>query len=149
MLIPMKNSRVLIIDDDIDVLKAARLLLKQHVKYIETESNPQKLPYLLGQQSYDVIFQDMNFSRDTSSGSEGFYWLNKIQELDPEAVVVPMTPPPSTMVLMRAAFFGALARAPGGHRRDRQAPDHPEQVSVLQAFGRRPASTRGRIFSPG
>ncbi|MEX0927893.1 MAG: sigma-54 dependent transcriptional regulator [Balneolales bacterium] len=87
----MSYSSVLIVDDDPDVLKAARMLLKQHVELIETERNPQKIPYLLGQQSYDVIFLDMNFTRDTSSGKEGFYWLSKIMELDPEAVVVLIT----------------------------------------------------------
>lgn len=87
----MSYSSILIVDDDPDVLKAARMLLKQHVERIETERNPQKIPYLLGQQSYDVIFLDMNFTRDTSSGTEGFYWLSKIMELDPEAVVVLIT----------------------------------------------------------
>lgn len=87
----MPERSILIVDDDPDVLKAARMLLKQHVEHIETERNPQKIPFLLGQQNYDVIFLDMNFTRDTSSGTEGFYWLNKILEIDSGAVVVLIT----------------------------------------------------------
>lgn len=86
-----KNSRVLIIDDDEDVLLAARMLLKPHVSYIDTEKNPALLPKYLEDTSYDVIFLDMNFSKDTTEGLEGFYWLKEILKAEPSAVVILIT----------------------------------------------------------
>ena len=87
----MKTSKVLIIDDDEDVLLAAKLLLKNNVGAIHTEKDPQLIPQLLNNDSYDVIFLDMNFSEDMTSGNEGFYWLNEILKIDPAAVVILIT----------------------------------------------------------
>ncbi len=85
------DAKILIIDDDQDVLLAAKLFLKQYIKIVHTEKNPENIPNLLKLESYDVILLDMNFSRDATSGKEGFYWLNKIMEIDPAAVVIFIT----------------------------------------------------------
>lgn len=85
------DAKILIVDDDIDVLLAAKLFLKQHVTIIHTEKNPENIPALLKAESYDLILLDMNFSRDATSGKEGFHWLNKIIEIDPLAVVIFIT----------------------------------------------------------
>lgn len=85
------EARILIVDDDTDVLLAAKLFLKQHIKYVHTEKNPENIPDLMKQENYDVILLDMNFSRDATSGKEGFYWLNTILEIDPAAVVIFIT----------------------------------------------------------
>jgi DNA-binding NtrC family response regulator len=85
------DARILIIDDDTDVLLAAKLFLKQHVTVIHTERNPENIPALLKNENYDLILLDMNFSRDATSGKEGFHWLNKIIEIDPLAVVIFIT----------------------------------------------------------
>lgn len=86
-----KKGSVLVVDDDRDVLQAARLLLKQHYKKVEVETNPGMIPHLLKNEDYDVILLDMNFHDDVSSGNEGFYWLEKIIEIDPLAAVVLIT----------------------------------------------------------
>jgi DNA-binding NtrC family response regulator len=86
-----KLGKILVIDDDEDVLMAARLFLKQHVALVHTEKNPAMIPGLLKNETYDVILLDMNFTRDASSGYEGFHWLDKILTLDPSAVVVLIT----------------------------------------------------------
>ncbi|RPI72421.1 MAG: sigma-54-dependent Fis family transcriptional regulator [Ignavibacteriales bacterium] len=86
-----KNSKVLIVDDNEDVLIAAKLLLKPYASIVETEKNPNELPELLSRNTYDVIFLDMNFTQDMTSGREGFYWLNEILKLDPTAVVILIT----------------------------------------------------------
>ncbi len=83
--------KVLIVDDDEDVLLAAKLLLKKQAMEVEIEKNPNKIPFLLNNNSYDVILLDMNYSMDTTSGKEGFHWLNKIIEMDPSAVVIMIT----------------------------------------------------------
>ncbi|MDA3944187.1 MAG: sigma-54 dependent transcriptional regulator [Bacteroidetes bacterium] len=85
------NARILIVDDDADVLMAARLFLRQHIEFVHTEKNPENLPDLLKAETYDLILLDMNFSRDATSGKEGFRWMNKIMEIDPAAAVILIT----------------------------------------------------------
>ena len=85
------TARILIVDDDKDVLLAARLFLKQHVEVVHTEENPENLPNLLNTGNYDLVLLDMNFAPDATSGKEGFYWLNKILEVDPSIVVILIT----------------------------------------------------------
>lgn len=86
-----KTGKILVVDDNEDVLRAARMFLKRHFQQIDTESNPELIPTLLGEDSYDVILLDMNFTKDVSSGKEGFFWLDRILELDPSAAVVLIT----------------------------------------------------------
>jgi DNA-binding NtrC family response regulator len=102
-----KTGRILIIDDDADILQAARLLLKQHVTHIRTEKTPEVLPTLLKNEVYDVIFLDMNFAKGATSGKEGFYWLDKIHEIDPNAVVILITAFGDVDMAVRAIKEGA------------------------------------------
>ncbi len=87
----LKSGKVLIVDDDEDVLFSARLLLKQHYPIVRIEKNPEQISAILKEEQYDVILLDMNFSGNATSGSEGFNWLKKILELDPSAVVILIT----------------------------------------------------------
>lgn len=103
-----KIGKVLIIDDDVDVLEAAKLFLKQYVQTVCTEKNPEKIPSLLKNDTYDVILLDMNFSRDVTSGKEGFFWLNKIFEIDPSAVVILITAFGDIDLAVRAIKEGAM-----------------------------------------
>ena len=102
-----KVGNILVIDDDEDVLHAARLFLKQHVKLVHTEKNPDKIVTLLKNETYDVILLDMNFTKDVTSGREGFHWLNKILEIDPSAVVVLITAYGDVEMAVRAIKEGA------------------------------------------
>ena len=86
-----KIGNILIVDDDEDVLKAARLFLKKHARAVHTEKDPENIPSLLMEDSYDVILLDMNFTRDVTSGQEGLYWLSRILSIDPAAVVIMIT----------------------------------------------------------
>jgi two-component system, NtrC family, response regulator HydG len=85
------QAKILIVDDDKDVLLAARLFLKQHVEVVHTEENPENLPNLINSENYDMVLLDMNFAPDATSGKEGFHWLNKILENDPAIVVILIT----------------------------------------------------------
>lgn len=82
-----KVGKILAVDDNEDILFALKLLLKQHVELITTVNDPEQIPKLLSEEDYDVILLDMNFTKDAISGQEGFDWLAKIMELDPDAVV--------------------------------------------------------------
>lgn len=86
-----KIGKILIVDDDEDVLKAASLFLKKHVEQVHTEKDPENIPILLKNDSYDVILLDMNFTKDATSGQEGLYWLSRILEIDPSSVVIMIT----------------------------------------------------------
>lgn len=79
------------IDDDEDVLLAAKMLLKKYGHQVIIDKNPNKIPFLLNNDTYDVILLDMNFSKDTTSGKEGFEWLRQIKEKDKDAVVIMIT----------------------------------------------------------
>jgi DNA-binding NtrC family response regulator len=86
-----KFGTLLAIDDNTDILTSLRLLLKQHFHTIHTEASPDALPTLLKNTRYDVILLDMNFTKDVSSGAEGFHWLERIQAHDPNIPVIMLT----------------------------------------------------------
>jgi two-component system, NtrC family, response regulator HydG len=86
-----EGGKILMIDDDEDVLLAAKMLLKKQNHHVIIEKNPNKIPFLLNNDTYDVILLDMNFSKDITSGKEGFHWLGQILERDPNAVVILIT----------------------------------------------------------
>jgi DNA-binding NtrC family response regulator len=85
------TDKILVVDDDHDVLQAAKLFLKQHVHQVDTEQNPRSIPNLVKNNSYDVVLLDMNFTEDVSSGKEGFHWLQKILEIDSSIAVILIT----------------------------------------------------------
>jgi two-component system, NtrC family, response regulator HydG len=87
----LKNASVLVIDDDLDVLTAVRLLLKPEVKEVVTEKNPENIRSLLAKQAFDVILLDMNFNSSINTGNEGLFWLRKIKELKSTAAVIMIT----------------------------------------------------------
>ncbi|MBS3797028.1 sigma-54 dependent transcriptional regulator [Pseudoalteromonas sp. BDTF-M6] len=93
----MKHAgAILIVDDNPDILIAARLLLKQHYQVVKTTDNPFDIEGIINAQQeadqpIDVILLDMNFTQDSISGQEGFYWLKKIAAQDPSIVVLLMT----------------------------------------------------------
>src|SRR5919199_5867860 len=87
----LKNACILVIDDDVDVLTAVRLLLRPEVKEIVTEKNPENIRSLLAKQNFDVILLDMNFNSSINTGNEGLFWLKKIKEFKSEAAVIMIT----------------------------------------------------------
>ena len=101
------NGRVLVVDDNRDVLTALRLLLKEHVETVHTATDPSSIPSLLRDNDYDTILLDMNFQQDASSGREGFEWLDKIQKIDPHAIVVMITAYGDVDKAVRAMKAGA------------------------------------------
>ncbi len=100
-------GRVLIVDDDEDVLHALQLLLKKHAKKVFTERDPGRLPTLLKNDDFDIILLDMNFTQDVTSGREGFYWIDQILGIDPSAVVVLITAYGDVSTAIQAIKAGA------------------------------------------
>lgn len=87
----LKNATILVIDDDVDVLTALRLLLKPLVKEVVTEKNPSNISFQITQKTYDIIILDMNFNGLVNTGNEGIFWLNKIRKQKPDTSVILMT----------------------------------------------------------
>lgn len=100
-------SKVLIVDDNVEVLLAAKLLLKPYASLVITEKDPSNIPELVAQESFDVIFLDMNFTKEVTGGEEGFYWLKEIIKTDPLAVVILITAYGDVETAVRAVKEGA------------------------------------------
>jgi two-component system response regulator HydG len=86
-----KQARILVVDDDPDVLVAVKMLLKTEVKEVVTEKNPEHLLSLLSKEKFDMIMLDMNYKSSLHTGNEGFYWLRKVLDHDKDAIVVMIT----------------------------------------------------------
>src|SRR5580698_8327325 len=85
------DGRVLIADDQPDVLEALRLLLKGQGFEIESAPSPVGILAALEARDFDVVLMDLNYTRDTTSGQEGLDLLARIQSIDNAAPVVVMT----------------------------------------------------------
>ncbi|WP_242118584.1 sigma-54-dependent transcriptional regulator [Aestuariivivens sediminicola] len=87
----LKNAKILIIDDDEDVLIALRLLLKSMVHTVTVTTNPNTINDHIRKVDYDVVILDMNFNGLVNTGNEGLYWLKRIKELDSSIAVILIT----------------------------------------------------------
>ena len=85
------NPRILIADDQPDVVEALRMLLKGEDYQIETASSPAGVLQALEARDFDVLLMDLNYTRDTTSGLEGLDLLSRIQILDSGLPIVVMT----------------------------------------------------------
>src|ERR1700685_4066652 len=85
------SARILVIDDEEDILQAARLLLKRHFVSVQTSHDPASLPERVRQNAFDVLLLDMNFAAGADDGAEGLKWLSEVVAIDPQAVVVLVT----------------------------------------------------------
>ena len=85
------HPRILVADDQHDVLEALRLLLKGHGFDVQTVNSPSAALAALERHDYDAMLLDMNYTRDTTSGREGLDLLTTLQSLEPFMPVVVMT----------------------------------------------------------
>ncbi|MGI9260882.1 MAG: sigma-54-dependent transcriptional regulator, partial [Woeseiaceae bacterium] len=85
------EATILIVDDDPDVLTAARILLQQHFANVLTTEQPGEIRTLMAKSQVDVFLVDMNFAIGRNTGAEGLQLLRLILDSDPDAVVVLMT----------------------------------------------------------
>ncbi len=88
---PLYPARILVVDDEEDILLAAKLLLKRHFASVETLRDPRRLADLVRRNSFDVLLLDMNFTAGAERGAEGLALLSQVIALDPQAVVVLIT----------------------------------------------------------
>lgn len=103
----LRNSKILVIDDDVDVLTALRLLLKPLVAEVVVEKNPGNLPGLVSGKKFDAIILDMNFNGLINTGNEGIFWLNRVKENSPETNVILITAYGDIDIAIRSLKEGA------------------------------------------
>jgi DNA-binding NtrC family response regulator len=86
-----KEGKILIVDDNTNILNSLKQLLKHDFAEIKTISNPNIIHSIIQTEQYDVILLDMNFRASENTGNEGIYWLNEILKIDPNAIVILIT----------------------------------------------------------
>lgn len=101
------EGKILIVDDDHDILTAGKLLLKRHFSQVLICNSPENIPKLMAENRFDAVMLDMNFSPGESSGTQGYNWLKKILEIEPQSVVVLITAHGGIDVAVEAMKLGA------------------------------------------
>jgi DNA-binding NtrC family response regulator len=102
------SERILIVEDDRDILVAAKLLLKRHFADVVTATDPAVIPQLVAEAPFDAVLLDMNFGVGERSGREGLDWLSRILELDRDAVVILITAYSAIDTAVEAMKMGAI-----------------------------------------
>ena len=114
-----KLGKILIVDDNEDVLFALNLLLEPYTEKIKVATTPDRIEYFMTTFHPDLILLDMNFSRDAISGQEGFESLKQILQIDPQAIVIFMTAYTDTDKAVRAIKAGATDFIPKPWEKDK------------------------------
>lgn len=103
----MRQGKILVIDDNKDILFTLKILLRPLAESITVCTDPREINRLVSRTRYHVILLDMNFTEDAVSGREGFYWLERIREISPETVVILITAYSDTEKAVHAIKAGA------------------------------------------
>ena len=114
-----KLGKILIVDDNEEVLFALNLLLEPYTEKIKVATTPDRIEYFMTTFHPDLILLDMNFSRDAISGQEGFESLKQILQIDPQAIVIFMTAYADTDKAVRAIKAGATDFIPKPWEKDK------------------------------
>jgi len=104
---PPFDARVLVVDDNEDILQAARLLLKRHFTEVQTLEDPSELAAITRRGGFDVLLLDMNFRAGADDGAEGMARLAEVLAIDPQAVVVLVTAHSGVELAVEAMKTGA------------------------------------------
>jgi DNA-binding NtrC family response regulator len=102
-----RSGKILVVDDDNDVLYTARLILRELFEKVDTINRPGLIPEYMKSCRYDVILLDMNYSRGSTSGKDGLEWLGRILKIDPQATVVTTTAYGEISLAVQAMKTGA------------------------------------------
>ncbi|MBN1927107.1 MAG: sigma-54-dependent Fis family transcriptional regulator [Prolixibacteraceae bacterium] len=103
----MKESKILVVDDNKSVLSALELLLKGRCQFLKCISSPNLLITELQSRPYDVLLLDMNFKAGINTGNEGIYWLQRVLEVDQAISVVMITAYGDVELAVKAVRMGA------------------------------------------
>lgn len=150
----LRKASILVVDDDRDLLTAARLMLKPQVKEVWVEHNPENLLAFLGRHSVDVVLLDMNFKSTINTGNEGLYWLTQIKSKFPAIKVVMITAYGAVDLAVQSLKQGAddfivkpwqnellldtLRSILTSKKEREESPQHPASISKTGIIGQSP-----------
>lgn len=103
----MIPARILIIDDNTQILESLRILLNDEFKTIDILPKPSRIPEMLWRNAYDIVMLDMNFAMGETSGNEGMFWLNEIKKADPLLPIIMITAYADIELAVKAIREGA------------------------------------------
>lgn len=103
-----KTGKILVIDDDRDILLTTKVVLKKSFDSIETETNPERILPEITNGRFDVILLDMNFRTGATSGKEGIELLRRIMKADPDVLVIMITAYGDIDLAVQAMKDGAI-----------------------------------------
>jgi two-component system, NtrC family, response regulator HydG len=103
----LSTARILVVDDEEDILLAARMLLKRHFASVQTLREPAALGEWVRKSAFDVLLLDMNFDAGKEDGAEGLKHLSQVLAIDPHAVVVLVTAHGGVELAVQAMKEGA------------------------------------------
>jgi DNA-binding NtrC family response regulator len=102
------NARILIADDDQQMLDTLKLQLKYDFSHVHCLRNPNLIPDVLKKEKFDLILLDMNFSTGRTSGNEGLFWLREIKKMNPMATVLMISAYATVNLAIEAMKEGAF-----------------------------------------
>ncbi|OPC20448.1 sigma-54-dependent Fis family transcriptional regulator [Elizabethkingia meningoseptica] len=103
-----KTAKILIVDDDEDILFSAKVWLKKFFTDVKTLNNPKKILPALTEETFDVVLLDMNFRKGFENGQDGLHWMNEIKEIAPEIPIILMTAYGEVELAVEALKLGAV-----------------------------------------
>ena len=103
----VKKRKLLIVDDNKNVLTALTRLLEMEFDEVHTASNPNLIHNMVISNDYDTILLDMNFSAGVNSGNEGLFWMKEILKIVQNAIIIPITAYGDIDLAVRAVKEGA------------------------------------------
>ncbi len=104
----MNPARILIVDDNLQILESLRMLLGDEFAQVDAISKPSRLSEMLWRNAYDIVLLDMNFAAGETSGNEGIFWLNEIRKTDPLIAVILITAYGDIELAVKAIREGAF-----------------------------------------
>lgn len=128
-----KRGKILIIDDNEDVLFALNALLIRHVEKVKVSTRPENIARYMQEFVPDVILLDMNFDKEIASGKEGFAWLERILKSDSKAIVILMTAYADTAKAVHAIKMGATDFIPKPWENDKLLATINSALQIRQA----------------
>lgn len=144
----MKKSKILVVDDDRDLLTAVRILLRPRVGEVMVEHNPENIPSLLERNNIDLVLLDMNFKSKIHTGNEGLYWLSYIRDKYSHIAVVLITAYGAVDLAVRSVKMGAADFIVKPWQNEQLLITLEETLSVNKT-NKKKSKTANLIHSPG
>ena len=154
-----KKGKILIVDDNLGIRQALKILLPMHFEEVEAIPSPSTLVSTLERFRPDVVLLDMNFNTSINTGNEGLYWAGEIKKMVPEVEVVLFTAYADIQLAVEGMKRGAfdfivkpwdneklVATLTAARDKARKAMGRDSSASNLKKTGSNPERGEGPMF---